>query len=191
MSLGVPYVSDEDGNLCVPSCIKMVLDYVRNAVQGEVSLPSFELEEIMEIVETQATGTDFMNVRKMNVKLEKTVPSVEFDVNPASRQFRDIEEELAERRPVIAWLYVTIDEDGCYHAVVITGYDRTRQIIMLNDPMRGKIEQQVGQFMAEWQKTGQMLIKLKVGKKVQRKLTEYLEEKAERRMEVVQPGIAG
>ena len=172
MSLPVPYVSQgDDGNFCVPACLKMILDYLGKAT-GNPSL-SFSLKQIARIIHTKSDGTDFDDVVDINKRLERVVPSVEFEVNPRPYNFKDIEHELANQRPVIAWLYISDANGGCCHSAVVTGYDRINQKIMINDPLRGQLSMAVGDFMDEWQKTSQTLIRLKLGTRIQRRMTEF------------------
>jgi hypothetical protein len=49
-------------------------------------------------------------------------------------------------------------------------------MVMLNDPLRGQISITVGDFMAEWQGTEQSLIRLRLGDRLQRRITEYIEQ---------------
>jgi predicted double-glycine peptidase len=169
----------------------MTLDYVRKVLSesGTPQVPSFELPQIAKIVGTTVVGTELKNVRNMNEALEKAIPSVEFDVDFKSHDFKEIEEELAKSRPCIAWLLVR--ETGSreyWHSVVIRGFDRRNQTVSVNDPQRGQMDMQTAQFIEEWEGTERTLIKLKVGEKIQRKLTEYMEEyQKTKRLEVLAP----
>lgn len=173
----MPYLSQGDsGNLCVPVCLKMLLDYLKEATR-DPKIPSFSVQQIARIVHTKQDGTDFPDVEEINKRLEKTVPSLEFEVDDRSYQFREIEDELLQQRPVIAWLYVRDVDGGSFrHAAVVTGDAKVDQKMMLNDPFRGQISIPVGDFMAEWQRTEQMLIRVKLGDRLQRKMTEYFEQ---------------
>jgi len=184
LKLPVPYISQgESGNLCVPACLKMVLDFLRE-VTGDPKIPSLSVKRIARIVHTGHDGTDFEDVQEINKNLEKTVPSLEFEVDPRSYQFREIEAELAHQRPVIAWLYISDEKRACCHAAVVVGYDRVNQMIILNDPLRGEVSIKVGDLMAEWQRTEQSLIRLRLGDRLQRRITEYIEQpEAEEAME--------
>lgn len=174
MSLSVPYLSQGDeGNLCVPLCLKMVLEYLATAT-GNTNLSALSVKQIARAVHTKPDGTDFEDVDDINLKLEKIVPSVEFEVNDKRYDFKAIESELARRTPVIAWLYLKDADGSGWHSVVVTGYDRINQRIMVNDPWRGQLSMTVGDFMREWH--NQMLIRLKLGTRIQRRITEFTEQ---------------
>jgi ABC-type bacteriocin/lantibiotic exporter with double-glycine peptidase domain len=153
----------------------MVIDYLKE-VTGDSKIPSFSIRQIARIVHTKHDGTDFDDIQEINKKLERVVPSLEFEVDSRSYQFREVEAELAHQRPVIAWLYINDEKGGCYHTAVLVGYDRLNQMVMLNDPLRGQISITVGDFMAEWQGTEQSLIRLRLGDRLQRRITEYIEQ---------------
>lgn len=140
-------------------------------------VPSFEIAEIARTIRTNETGTLLGNVRKINVALEKAIPSVEFSVDFKSHQFREIEKELANSRPVIAWLFVKEGNRRYEHTLVVRGYDKEKQLVAVNDSLRGNgpSEVPISKFMEEWEGAGGTLIKLRVGARVQRKLTEYIE----------------
>ena len=153
----------------------MMLDYLRK-VTGDTRIPSPDVKDIAKIVHTRPDGTDFDDVAAINRKLEAVVPSLAFEVYRKSYQFGDIEAELARQRPVIAWIFLSDKKGGCWHSVVVIGYDKQNQTVSLNDPLRGPISITVGQFMAEWMKAEQTLIRLRVGDRLQRKITEYIEQ---------------
>ena len=82
-------------------------------------------------------------------------------------------------KPVIPWLLVREPPREYEHTIVVTGYDRVNQQMAVNDPQRssGPSLMDVTQFIQEWEGTERTLIKLKVNQRVQRMITEWVEEK--------------
>lgn len=155
-------------------------------LQTAPELPVFEVKEIAKIVGTLDTGTELPNVRNINKALRRAIPSVEFSVDFGPHDFKEIEEELDAGKPVIPWFLVREGERAYEHTVVVTGYDPVGQLIAVNDPQRsGPSEVEVARFMKEWEGTERTLIKLRVNMRVQRLITEWVEEKA-KEVEVVQ-----
>ncbi|MGF3573532.1 MAG: cysteine peptidase family C39 domain-containing protein [Candidatus Bathyarchaeia archaeon] len=166
MNLDVPMEYQEDDFSCVPVCIKMVLEYVRKHYSSGF-IPNLNIKEISEAIETDELGTALENVKKINEKLVKAVPSIEF-VAELNCNFAEIEHEIFNNRPVIAWIKIPF----C-HSVVITGLNKESLIIYYNDPQRGKECMNLGKFMSAWREIDNVLIKVKIGEKVQRILPEY------------------
>lgn len=166
----------------------MAIDYVRRVLaEPAPQIPSFEVKEIAKIVGTTVTGTELRNVPDINRALERSIPSVEFVVDYVSHDFREIEEELAHYRPVIPWLFIREAGREYEHTLVVRGYEPQQQLIDVNDPQRGNgrpTQMPITQFIEEWEGTERMLIKLKVGARIQRRLTEYMEKYATRVEEV-------
>lgn len=152
-------------------------------------VPTFEVNQIAKIIHTRDNGTELPNVRNFNHALRHAIPSVEFVVDLRSHDFGEIEYELARTRPVIPWLLMHEAGRDFEHTVVVTGYDRVNQRIMVNDPRTGSgpSDMEVTRFIENWEGTERTLIKLKVNQKVQRMLTEWVEERTrEERIEEVE-----
>ncbi|MGD0496207.1 MAG: C39 family peptidase [Candidatus Bathyarchaeia archaeon] len=165
--LEVPVVYQEDDFSCVPACIKMVLEFVRTQNPGAY-VPNVETREIGETIGTDELGTSLDDVKKINDKLLKTVPSVEF-VTEMNCSFFEIEKEILQGKPVIAWIKIPYS-----HSVVVTGLDTTLLIVYYNDPQRGKRQMEMGKFISCWGEVDNTLIKVKVGEKLQRIMPEYV-----------------
>lgn len=176
--LNVPLVLplQTDGYSCVPRCIKMIFDYVGANFEGRV--PNLDVSDIAEIVETKADGTLPEKVRNLNdgKHVLKAVPSIEFDVDLKPHSLVEIEKEIDEKRPVIAWVELSNGVHKCAHAVVVSGLDRDKHLIYYNDPIFGEKEEEIGSFMSRWEKLDRILIKVKIGKR--RMLDEFFEEEA-------------
>ena len=182
IKLKVPLVHplQEDGYSCVPRCIKMIFMYISNCLEGVA--PDLDVDDIAEIIETRVDGTLPENVRNLNTNLKvlRAIPSLEFDVG-LMHSFSEIEEEIGANRPVIAWVELLEGIHRCAHAIVITGLDREKHLIYYNDPIFGEKEEEIGTFMSRWENVDRLLIKVKIGKREQRLLDEYVrrEEKGE------------
>ena len=181
--LRVPLVTplQEDGYSCVPRCIKMIFMYIGNFLEGHA--PDLDINEIAEIIETKQDGTLLENVKNLNTNstVLRAIPSLEFDVDLKMHSLSEIEEEIKNNRPVIAWVELSEGIHRCAHAIVITDLDRDKDLICYNDPMFGEIQEEIGSFMARWERLDRLLIKVKIGKREQRLLDEYVrkEEKGE------------
>ena len=153
-------------------------------------VPIFEASEIAKVVGTLRTGTTLPNVLEINKALRRAIPSVEFSVDFNPHEFGEIEEELGAWKPVIPWLLRREGQRAYEHVVVVTGYDQGKQLVSVNDPQRSApSEVEVAGFMNQWEGADRILIKLKVDEKIQRLITDWVEEKA-REVEVVEVASA-
>jgi len=99
-------------------------------------------------------------------------------VEPRNHTLDEIEEEIRERQPPIAWVRLS-DKEGshkCAHAVVITDLDKESGRIYYNDPMFGEKTEDLPSFLTRWENEDRILIKVKIGKKPQRMLEEFPKE---------------
>ena len=166
LKLDVPLEYQEDDFSCVPVCIKMVLEYVRKH-NPLGFIPNMDVKEISRTIGTDELGTALENVKKINEKLLKAVPSIEF-VAEINCNFAEIEHEILHGKPVIAWIKIPF----C-HSVVVTGLNKESLIVYYNDPQRGRRSMEMGKFMSAWCEMDNVLIKVKIGEKVQRIIPEY------------------
>jgi hypothetical protein len=155
----------------------MVLDYIIDNFVG-VEVLHLDLTDICKIIGTTGDGTIFEDVENMNKdkRILKVVPSIEFIVKKEHHELDDIENELSKGRPVIAWIHPrdAVDRD-LDHSVVITNLDKEGYRIYFNDPFLGEREMSLGDFMDCWDLAERILIKIKVGERIQRLLEEYAE----------------
>ena len=173
--LDVPLEYQEDDFSCVPVCIKMVLEFVRIKNVGGY-IPNMNLEEISKAIGTDELGTPLDNIKMINEKLIKAVPSIEF-VTKENCSFDEIEEEILKGNPVIAWVKIPHP-----HSVVVTGFNKDLLIVYYNDPEVGKRQIEMGKFTSAWNTMDNILVKVKIGEKIQRIIPEYaekIEEKSE------------
>jgi len=147
--------------------------------------PNLGIDGIAEIIQTRPDGTLLENVRNLNTNLTvlRAIPSLEFDVGLRMHSLSEIEEEINNNRPVIAWVELSEGVHRCAHAIVITDLDKDKNLIYYNDPMFGEMQEEIGAFMSRWERLDRLLIKVKIGKREQRLLDEYVrrEEKGEGR----------
>ncbi len=176
LNLDVPLEYQEDDFSCTPVCIKMVLDYVRKQ-NPEDYIPNLSVEEISETMGTDELGTPLENVENINEKLQKALPSVEF-VSEMNCSFIEIEKEISDGKPVIAWVRIPHP-----HSIVVTGLNKALLIVQYNDPELGKRQIEMGRFISAWNQNDNVLIKVKIGEKVQRIIPEYAEKKEQSREE--------
>jgi len=167
--LDVPLVYQENDSYCTPACIKMVLEFIE-AQNPEGFLPSMDIDEIAEAIGTDELGTPLENIENINKELERAVPSVEFKAE-MNCSFKEIEDEILQGRVVIAWIYLLYN-----HSVVVTGMNKDLLKIYCNDPESGKREMEMGEFISAWRGSDNVLIKVKIGGKLQRIMPEYADE---------------
>jgi len=159
----------------------MIFMYISNCLGG--SAPALDIDDIAEIIETRTDGTLIENVRNLNINLTvlRAIPSLEFDVDLKMHSLSEIEEEVKNNRPVIAWVELSEGIHKCAHAIVIT--DLNKDLIYYNDPIFGEVQEGSGTFMSRWERLDRLLIKVKIGKREQRLLDEYVQKKENRRVE--------
>jgi len=148
--------------------------YISNCLEGHA--PNLDINDIAKIIETRADGTLPENVRKLNTNLSvlRAIPSLEFDVDLRMHSLSEIEEEINSNRPVVAWVELSEGIHRCAHAIVITDLDREQHLIYYSDPMFGEKQEEIGTFMSRWESVDRLLIKVKIGKREQRLLDEYV-----------------
>jgi len=143
----------------------MVLEYVKNRFSE--GFPDLDIPKISEILKTSADlgGTTFENIKNINEVFRKTRPSLEFVVG-LNHKLEDIKKEISNNRPVIAWVMMP-DPNGDYpHSIVITDIDEDKLLIYYNDPVYGKENVFIREFMDMWDGNSRVLIRIKIGEKV-------------------------
>jgi hypothetical protein len=151
----------------------MIFMYISNCLEGHA--PNLDIDDISEIIETRTDGTLIENIRNLNTNLAvlRVIPSLEFDVDLKMHRLSEIEEEINNNRPVIAWVELSEGIHRCAHAIVIT--DLNKDVIYYNDPIFGEMQEGIGTFMSRWERLDRLLIKVKIGKREQRLLDEYVQ----------------
>lgn len=159
--LDVPIYRQEKDYTCVPSCCKMMLDYLNENIL-ENPEPSLSEDQISEIMNTTISGTRRNEIHNINKRLTTSKPSVEFIAEFKPHTLDDIRKELANGLPVAVWIETGIA--NYFHSIVITGIDDVKKTITYNDPAYGKeytISQ--SQFVMKWG-TYALMIKTEIGR---------------------------
>jgi len=174
--LDVPLFYQEDDVSCTPACIKMVLEFIRNRFTE--GIPDLDVPSVAKAVKTSADdgGTTFENIKLINEKIMKAKPSLEF-VAGSGHKYEEIVKELTEPngRPVIAWITMPSPQGDFNHSIVITDVDEEKLLIYYNDPVYGKENMPLREFMDMWEASFRILIKVKIGEREQRDIREYIE----------------
>jgi len=156
----------------------MIFMFVANEFEGS-RVPDFDLEKIGKIIETKKDGTFPDKVLNLNSnkisELASSIPSIEFELKLSSHTLDEIESEIGDDQPPIAWIRLYDEEHikKCAHAVVITGIERESGQIYYNDPIYGEKTAKITDFVTLWDEEDRVLIKVKIGKKKQRMLEEF------------------
>lgn len=161
---------------CVPACLKMVIDYMNAHLLTEPAA-TLEVSELAAMVKTEYTGTEINDVKRLNGELAimQAAPSLEFDAAEKPREMEDIEEDLKKGLPLIAWIGKGKDPFMWKHAVVIVNVSRSRQWIRYNDPTHGDRKHvDLDEFSKEWYAADRWLVRLILGRRDTRKMTEFV-----------------
>lgn len=170
VKLNVPIFGQQRPNYCVPTCVKMVLEYVRKKHGRKI--PRLSIKTIARVTKTAIDGTAPKDVERLNEILSRAEPSVEFQARFLGR-FPEVIKELDEESPVIAWINVVEPPDVVLHAVVITGFDSETNIVFFNDPYdKTEKKEEIGVFIKKWGVYAR-LVKVLIGKKQQRYINEW------------------
>lgn len=177
----VPLFLQPHPDYCVPTCIKMVLESLRNKYGNGIPLLSIKI--IAKAIKTIiGEGTSFDFIHEINARLLTSVPSVKF-LAKFPCKWDEVIEENNEGKPIIAWIWLSDSRDptgekGCGHSVVITDIDVSLGEIFYNDPLKGLCKEDIGTFISKWEHevVNQSLIKVEIEDRAQRYLPEYSEE---------------
>ncbi len=168
--LDVPLWGQPARNYCVPTCLKMLVEFLRQTF-GD-AIPRLSISQIARIVNTQWDGTAPKEVENINKYFEAKL-CIEFKAE-YMRRFPEIQKELKEGRPVIAWLNSQKPPDKLWHAVVVRGFDEAN-FVVFNDPWDCKRKtEEVGVFISKWGTEAKM-VRLLISKEKQSSLIEYQE----------------
>ena len=159
----IPQGSDE-GNLCVPISIKIVLETMRHKIKG---IPNISINRIKKIIDTQIDGTPLgYNIEKINNYLKSTKPLCNFYIDYLIPKWEIIcnEVNLEEpmKKPVIMSIYQfdTSKKNYFPHSVVLVKADNAN--VLYYDPIYGDMFEPTPKFYNQWQYTDRFCIRLKI-----------------------------
>lgn len=181
IKLNVPLEKQEDDYSCTPVCMKMVLEYIKyNFSSG---LPDFDSILIGEAIKTKKGttvddgGTTFENIILINEKLKKTRPPLRFSVI-AWQKISRIKKELKNDHPVIVGVMMPSPHGDYGHSKVITGIDDEENLVIYsNDPVYGKEEIPLHDFLLMWGKAYKIMIKIEIGEDNQTSIEDWMKNK--------------
>lgn len=162
--LNVPAYRQTKDYTCVPSCCKMILDYMNDVI---LTIPESDLSEddIAKAMKTTVGGTQFPEVENINEVMALSNPSLEFIAEFKQHTLDEIKKEIRAGRPVSVW--IDTGSVRYLHSVVITGFDDTMKTISYNDPTYGRedtISQSVFLSMWEQGRGSGLMIKTQIGR---------------------------
>ncbi len=188
--IDVPLFRQPHPDYCVPACIKMVIDYLRQ-VYGDAEIPNYLVSKIARQIKTDAKNggqTILENVALINDLLSTRNFHIRF-ISKYPCEWKTVIQENENGKPVIAWVWNADRNDptiGSGHSVVITDVDRENGTVDFNDPAVGFRKLDIVTFISQWENENvdKTLILLEIDKIMpsekskQKILPEYNEEVA-------------
>jgi len=166
-----------EGHLCVPICIYIVLETMRQTIKG---IPKLTVDRISKIIGTEGDGTPLgYNIEKINDELIHTIPSLEFKIDYLVSKWEiicnDINMQAPFKRPVIMAImqYDTHQTDFVKHTVVLLKADNANVVYF--DPIYGEMFEPTNKFYNQWLYMDRFCIRLKIGERAQRIIEEFVE----------------
>ncbi len=155
----VPYISQGDDDVgCVPTCVKMVVQFFAGKF---ADLPNPEMDALKKAMHYGPDGTPLDGVTDVNKILKGTVHQLEFSWKEFA-VFSDIKEELDNGRPVIAWIKQNRDLP-ISHSILIKATAQNDLRVQVNDPDSEEItEFDTTTFMNAWNNSDRVLIRARV-----------------------------
>ena len=180
--INVPLYRQPHPDYCVPACMKMIIDYLRQ-VYGEKEIPNVPINKIAKQIRTDTRSggqTTIDNISLINDSLVTSNFCIRFIAKYPS-EWKTVLKENEKGNPVIAWIWITDKRNsniGCGHSVVIIDIDREKGVVTVNDPARGQRNENVVTFISQWENENvdKTLILLEVEKRKQTKLQEFTRE---------------
>ena len=161
IKLDVPSYKQTKNYTCVPSCCKMMLDYL-NHEKLNIQEADLDEDQIAKIMNTTPSGTLFSEVENMNKVMTQSNPSVEFRAEFQPHTLDDIRKELQKGLPVSVW--ISTGSVNFQHSIVITGIDNIKKTISYNDPIYGTQTINQSKFVSKWEAGEASMIKTEIGR---------------------------
>ncbi|MFB0544009.1 MAG: hypothetical protein ACETVR_04435 [Candidatus Bathyarchaeia archaeon] len=166
------YQKLSEENLCVPICIKIVLETMRHRVQR---IPRLTIEKIAKKIGTEADATPLgYNIENINEELITTIPSIEFKIGWLIPKWKIICDDInLEEKLVIMAInqYDSLNNKYMKHTVVLLKANDERVVYF--DPIYGEINELTSSFYSKWEPLDRFCIRLKIGERAQRVLEEF------------------
>jgi len=166
---------DPNESMCVPVCLKIVLEIMKKTVKG---IPNLSIKKIANLIGTDADGTiPSKNIENINVKLNATSPQINFETDLGDIRWgsikSDVHEENPLQTPVIALIgqYDTQEMGWMKHAVVIL--DAQDDYTFYWDPFYGPISEPTNLFFRKWDQLQRFCVRLIHIPRTQTLLEEY------------------
>lgn len=159
INLNVPSHRQTKNYTCVPSCCKMMLDYLN---QEKLKTPDLDEDQIAKIMNTTIGGTHLFEVENMNKVMTTSIPSVEFRAEFKPHTLDDIRKELQKGLPVSVW--IPTGSVDYLHSIVITGIDEIEKTISYNDPIYGTNTMKQSEFLTKWEDVQDYMIRTEIGR---------------------------
>jgi hypothetical protein len=139
-------------------------------------VPDFDLGRIGKIIDTMEEGTLPEGILNLNrvPEVATAKPSIEFELKVKFHPLDELVAETDAHQPPIAWIW-SFDKEKLHkfdHAVVVTGVENGR--VYYNDPVFGKKDDSTDDFLAKWDDEDRVLVKVKIGKKTEKMLEEFM-----------------
>ena len=129
----------------------------------------------MMAIGTTELGTEYDAIENINKLIEKSIPSVEFKRDATYPEWDSIVNDLGDGKPVILWIECRDQLGHPYnHSVVVEGYRYNK--VTYKDPLHGDREEGIDTFLPKWDAIDRYTIRVKVGERKERKITEFLQD---------------
>lgn len=162
--LNVPLLAQQEQFFCVPTCVKMVMEYMNQSGRLRMPIPDLSIREIAKIVKEE-DGTLASDVPLINEHIAAASPSVEFEDEFRFRTVNEMNDEISKGLPCIAWQYVGDGVRHHRHAVVVTDIDLEARRITYNDPGPPREHSEsLDDFERKWLYCGCDLLKVQIGR---------------------------